>query len=55
MKEILKSHPGSREVHLQLLGTTTTMLKIDDGLKVSATPSLSADLKALLGPDSIHF
>ncbi|MBM3719379.1 MAG: DNA polymerase III subunit alpha [Actinobacteria bacterium] len=55
MKEILKAHPGSREVHLQLLGTTNTMLKIDDGLKVSATPSLSADLKALLGPDSIQF
>jgi DNA polymerase-3 subunit alpha len=59
MKEILRSHPGGREVHLQLLGSATsptvTTLKIDDSLKVSATPSLSADLKALLGPDCLVF
>ena len=55
MKEILKAHPGSREVHLQLIGRSITTLKIDDALKVSATPSLGADLKALLGPDCIRF
>lgn len=59
MKEILRAHPGAREVHLQLLGgsqnSSTTTLKIDEALKVSATPSLSADLKALLGPDCILF
>lgn len=55
MKEILRAHPGSREVHLQLVGRSITTLKIDDALKVSATPSLGADLKALLGPDCIRF
>lgn len=55
MKEILRAHPGSREVHLQLIGRSVTTLKIDDALKVSATPSLGADLKALLGPDCIRF
>jgi DNA polymerase III subunit alpha len=55
MKEILRSHPGNREVHLQLIGRSVTTLKIDDALKVSATPSLGADLKALLGPDCIRF
>lgn len=55
MKEILRSHPGSREVHLQLIGRSVTTLKIDETLKVSATPSLGADLKALLGPDCIRF
>jgi DNA polymerase-3 subunit alpha len=55
MKEILRAHPGSREVHLQLIGRSITTLKIDDALKVSATPSLGADLKALLGPDCIRF
>lgn len=55
MKEILRSHPGTREVHLQLIGRSVTTLKIDDTLKVSATPSLGADLKALLGPDCIRF
>jgi hypothetical protein len=29
------------------------LLTIDEGLKVSATASLSADLKALLGPNCL--
>ena len=52
MKEILRSHPGKREVHMQIddQGTLTTM-KID--ALVTASPSLSADLKAILGPDCL--
>ena len=54
MKEILRSHPGAREVHLQLdeNGKLTT-LKLDEGLKVTSSPSLSADLKTVLGPDCL--
>jgi DNA polymerase-3 subunit alpha len=54
MKEILRSHPGGREVHLQLdENGKQTILKIDEGLKVTSSPSLSADLKAVLGPDCL--
>jgi hypothetical protein len=52
MKEILRSHPGKREVHMQIddQGVFTTM-KID--ALVTASPSLSADLKSILGPDCL--
>jgi DNA polymerase III subunit alpha len=52
MKEILRSHPGKREVHMQIIdqGTLTTM-KLD--ALVTASPSLSADLKSILGPDCL--
>jgi DNA polymerase-3 subunit alpha len=54
MKEILRSHPGSREVHLKLEdGSKGLVMKIDDELRVTASPSLSADLKAVLGPDCL--
>jgi DNA polymerase III subunit alpha len=50
-KEVLASHPGTTEVHLQLVsGPRATVVKLDDRLRVTATPSLFADLKALLGP-----
>ena len=52
VKEILRSHPGKREVHLQIedSGKSTTM-KID--ALVTSSPSLSADLKSILGPDCL--
>jgi len=54
MKEVLRSHPGTTDVHLRLESATeNTLLTIDGGLKVSATASLSADLKALLGPNCL--
>ncbi len=50
LKEILRNHPGLTEVQLELAsGARATLLKLDDGLRVSATPSLMADLKQLLG------
>jgi DNA polymerase-3 subunit alpha len=54
MKEILRSHPGTREVHLKIEGgNKNTVLRLDDGLKITASPSLSADLKSILGPDCL--
>jgi DNA polymerase-3 subunit alpha len=52
MKEILRSHPGKREVHLQVVDQNkSTTLKID--ALVTSSPSLSADLKSILGPDCL--
>ncbi len=54
MKEILRSHPGTREVHLRIEGgAKDTTFRLDDGLKITASPSLSADLKSILGPDCL--
>ncbi|MCW2585058.1 MAG: polymerase alpha subunit [Frankiales bacterium] len=51
LKEVLAAHPGTTEVHLQLVnGTKTTVVRLDDRLRVTATASFFADLKALLGP-----
>jgi DNA polymerase-3 subunit alpha len=50
LKEVLRQHPGTTEVHLHLTGgTQTTVLRLDDAMRVSPSASLYADLKALLG------
>jgi DNA polymerase-3 subunit alpha len=52
IKEILRSHPGKREVHPQINDSgSNTMMKID--ALVTSSPSLSADLKTVLGPDCL--
>lgn len=52
MREILRTHPGSREVHLQLDDHgKSTVMKLD--ARVTASPSLSADLKSILGPSCL--
>ncbi|CAB4959173.1 unannotated protein [freshwater metagenome] len=54
IKEILRSHPGKREVNLRIAdGEKVLVLKIDEALKVTSSPSLSADLKSILGPDCL--
>ena len=51
LKDVLGTHPGVTEVRLRLMTkTSTTVLKVDDRLRVAASPALFADLKALLGP-----
>ncbi|MEO6713853.1 MAG: DNA polymerase III subunit alpha [Mycobacteriales bacterium] len=51
LKDVLRTHPGTTDVHLHLVGgVRTTVLRLDDGLRVGASQSLFADLKALLGP-----
>jgi DNA polymerase-3 subunit alpha len=52
LKDVLASHPGVTDVHLRLqsAGGRTTEMKLDDGLRVTPSPALMGDLKALLGP-----
>ena len=50
LKTILAQHPGTTEVQLHLSGgTSTTVMKLDDIFRVTPSPSLFGDLKALLG------
>jgi len=55
LKEVLATHPGVTEVHLRLQQKAgrTTVLRLDDRLRVTPGPSLYGDLKALLGPGSV--
>ena len=54
IKEILRSHPGKREVQLRIdNGGRKVLLRIGDELRVTSSPSLSADLKAILGPNCL--
>ncbi|MER5643456.1 DNA polymerase III subunit alpha [Streptosporangium sp. NPDC002524] len=51
LKEVLTAHPGTTEVHLQVHnGPKTTIVRLDDRLRVSPSPALMGDLKQLLGP-----
>jgi DNA polymerase-3 subunit alpha len=52
LKEILRTHPGTREVHLQLDDHgKSTVMKLEP--RVTSSPSLSADLKSILGPNCL--
>nr|MBA3523713.1 DNA polymerase III subunit alpha [Geodermatophilaceae bacterium] len=54
LKEVLGTHPGTTEVHLRLINEgRQTLLRLDDALRVNATPALMGDLKALLGANAI--
>jgi DNA polymerase III subunit alpha len=51
LREVLRTHPGATEVHLRLSGRQrTTVVRLDDKLRVSPSPALLGDLKQLLGP-----
>jgi len=51
LKEVLRTHPGVTEVHLQLQArSNTTVMRLDDAYRVTASSALMGDLKALLGP-----
>jgi DNA polymerase-3 subunit alpha len=54
LKDVLVTHPGSTEVHLRLVQTgRATLMRLDDGLRVTPSPALFGDLKALLGPSCL--
>jgi len=51
LRDVLSTHPGVTEVRLRLMSrSSTTVMRLDDRLRVSASSALFADLKALLGP-----
>ncbi|MBF4763833.1 DNA polymerase III subunit alpha [Nocardioides islandensis] len=50
LTEVLRTHPGMTEVHLQLLARDSTQVLRLPAHRVTATPALFADLKQLLGP-----
>ena len=54
LKDVLATHPGPTEVHLRLTQTgRSTVMRLDDGLRVTPSPALYGDLKALLGPSCL--
>jgi DNA polymerase-3 subunit alpha len=53
-KNALATHPGPAEVHLQLRnGARTTVVRLDPKFRVTPSPSLMGELKALLGPSCL--
>ena len=51
IKRVLTEHPGVTEVHVKLTQPgRSVLLRLDDSLRVTASPALFGDLKALLGP-----
>jgi DNA polymerase-3 subunit alpha len=55
LKEVLRTHPGVTEVHLQLLmRDKTLMMRLGDAQRVTPSPALFADLKQLLGPGCLQ-
>jgi DNA polymerase-3 subunit alpha len=51
LKQVLARHPGTAQVHLRLIsGERVTTLELDATLRVTPSPALMGDLKALLGP-----
>ena len=54
LKDVLSTHPGVTEVHLKLTQTgRATVMRLDDALRVTPSPALFGDLKALLGPSCL--
>jgi DNA polymerase III subunit alpha len=54
LKEVLAAHPGTTEIQLELTSAgRSTVLRLDDRLRVTAGPAVMADLKELLGPGCI--
>ena len=54
LREVLAAHPGTTEVRLELrAGERVHRLKLPDGLRVTPSPALMGDLKALLGPAAV--
>ncbi|HEV2636885.1 MAG TPA: DNA polymerase III subunit alpha [Actinocrinis sp.] len=54
LREVLASHPGMSEVRVQMRGRSrTTVFKVGDHLRVTPSPALMGDLKALLGPSCL--
>lgn len=54
LRDVLGTHPGVTEVRLRLMSrNSTTVMRLDDRLRVEASSALYADLKTLLGPNCL--
>ena len=54
LRDVLGTHPGMTEVRLKLVKQDKTILmRLDNRLRVTPSPPLMADLKALLGPSCL--
>jgi len=54
LKFVLGNHPGTQEVRMKLMAPAGAKVwRLDDRLRVATSPSLMADLKALLGPSCV--
>ena len=54
LRDVLATHPGTTEVRLRLVnGEREHLLRLGDGYRVTPSPALMGDLKALLGPTAI--
>ncbi len=54
LKGVLGEHPGMTEVHVKLIQPgRSVLMRLDDSLRVTASPDLFGDLKALLGPSCL--
>ena len=53
LREVLAAHPGMTEVQLRLLKTSGTLVARLPRHRVTPSPPLMADLKALLGPSCL--
>ncbi|MGQ0625833.1 MAG: DNA polymerase III subunit alpha [Sporichthyaceae bacterium] len=54
LKEVLATHPGTIEVHLELASRARTLtMRLEKGPFVTPSPALFGDLKALLGPSCL--
>ncbi len=54
LRDVLAAHPGPTEVRLRLEGRgSTTTMALDPRFRVSPSPALMGDLKALLGPSCL--
>ncbi|MBC7290438.1 MAG: DNA polymerase III subunit alpha [Actinotalea sp.] len=51
LREVLATHPGVTEVHLRLTQPgRSTVMRLEESLRIERSPALFGDLKALLGP-----
>ena len=54
LRGILTEHPGATEVHLKLVQPgRSVLMSLEESLRVSVSPALYGDLKALLGPNCL--
>jgi DNA polymerase-3 subunit alpha len=51
---VLQEHPGATDVHVKLTQPgRSVLLRLDESLRVTASPELYGDLKALLGSAAV--